>query len=214
LAGDVKTRVEDRLAEASELELGLKKGEWLDVLRLVELPKHRVQGNWLREGADVAVYGSQNDDRVYLPVAPQGTYDLQIRFSRGAGDDPFVAAVPVGTGVCLITLGANNGKISRIEGGGTTTEAKPGQFLNDRLHQVDIHVDASGEVARVAVEFNGQPYLKWAGQRSSVTANPRFGLPKPGAIGIGTGGRNNLSIHNARLKLSGGSVQSLLDSGS
>jgi|GEM_PF-3500642 len=210
---EIRARVEERLAQASEHELGLKRGEWVDLLRLVEIPKHRTQGNWLREGADVAVRNSQNDDRFMLPVAPRGSYDLHVRFSRSAGDDPFIAILPVAGGTCVVTLGANGGKLSRIEGAGVVTEAKPGQFMNDRLHQVEFRVDVSEETARVTVDFNGQPYLKWQGPRSAMTANSRYGLRKPGALGLATGGKNSLSIHGAKFRLHSGTVQSLLESG-
>jgi hypothetical protein len=203
-AGADHARVSERMAEASLLELGMTKGEWLDVLRLVDVRGHRVKGNWDRKGPEVSLNGGKEPDRLGVPIAAAGVYELQIRFTRNSGDGHLCVMLPVGSGACLLSAGGSGG-VNKLEPGGLPQVEDNGQKLaNKTPHTLEIRVDATSTPARVNVEINGQSAVRWQGAADSVLPITAYNLQQAALIGLGGADNANFTFHSVRLKLVNG----------
>jgi hypothetical protein len=189
-------------------------GRWVDLARLVDLQKDVVQGKgddgrdtWkIRDGNLVTTGGSNS--RVSLPVAPAGSYEMEIDFERTRGEHGVFFVLPVGaSGVGCLLSHATDGL--RLE---NTRPAAPKfalpKLINGQTYTIHFRVLVAGDQADVSVELNGKPCANWSGPQSALSV-PDWCRPKdPRCPGLG-GTYIEVVFKSIRLRMLTGTVKML-----
>jgi hypothetical protein len=209
----VKMHVENRLKELDDAALTFPKGEWVDILPLVDHERHRVTGAWQRRGDEIVTGDHKDDWRFMLPVSIQGSYELEVRYTLLAGTQ-FDVVIPVGDRDAAIVTGAWGGVTSgihTIDGRGgdanSSTARNPPIALRQR-HKLEVRVLTSGSQPNIAVDLDDRRLIRWQGPNSSLSADPLQKMPRLDVPGI-RAGLSNAVVHSVRLKLNSGSVRLL-----
>ena len=155
----------------------LPAGQWLDVLKYVDTSKDPTTGSlpvgWQRQGATVVcsnlAYGSS---RIAIPVMPQGSYELQVKFAlaHSHGD----AGIFLPAGARSVMLRINGSGVSGLEyvnessaysnGTGTNTTLAIG-----RVYTVDIRVTLTGDQAEILAALDSKPLVRWSGPQTALS---------------------------------------------
>ena len=163
---------------------------WIDLLAKVDPKTDAVGGRWRRFRRGVATAASGDWGRLMLPVAPKGSYELQVSFVRNAGDYTVGVILPVGgTGVVLYLSGWHGAAsgLEMIDGkdaGQNASTVRPGTLQNRRAHVLSVKVLLKGDQAEITVGLDGQAYTRWRGAQSSLRLMETWALPQPGALGL------------------------------
>ncbi len=190
------------------------KGKWIDLLPLVDLAKDAVKGDWKRQGGMLTISEKIEFGRIMTPVAPEGSYELQVKFVRTSGDSDVAVILPVGSARVKLGLSAWDGAVSgleRINGKDVKdneTAVRPGTLVNGREYALDIAVVAKGDQARIAVRLDGKPYIDWRGPQSALSMNPNWYLAEPRCLGLGAW-QTTVVFRTARLKMLTGEARLL-----
>lgn len=191
--------------------------EWVDVLGMVDPARHTAAGEWGRRGTEIGAVRRARFGRFLLPVAPEASYDLEVRFTIAEGGGAEVDVVlPVGDRACTLVLGGWSGQasglhtIDNVQARDNATAVKPSGIVANNSYKLEVHVEVAGDDAAVKVQLNGRDYLAWQGKRSSLTVTRDFALARPGALGLGA--YETMAVfHVARLRLRSGTARVLLD---
>ncbi len=154
--------------------------------------------------------------RIKLPVSINGSYDLEVDFTRTEGTSDVNTIIPVGSRRCMIMLSGSDGKASgvdRIDGHSITDNRNlaaihPGSIENGHRYRLDISVRLlANETASIVVSLDGKPHLpRWEGKLASLDIAPRWALPDPQQPGLGAW-KSRVTFHAVRLRtLSGDAI--------
>jgi len=189
--GKPKPSSEERAAPNREEEEEAK-GEWIDVLKLVDGEKHAVHGQWERKGEALHSGVSTKKGgtpRLMIPVTPRGSYQLRVRFMRQSGERAVWIILPAGQSVVTLGLGSGKGYhgLAYINGKGASdneTTVRPGTLTTNREHHLNVNVLVSAGKARIAVDLDGKNIILWEGQQSSLSGHRLLQLPDPKCLGL------------------------------
>ncbi len=190
------------------------RGRWLDLLPLVDPAKDVVKGDWKRRGSALAIISPTKNGRIIIPVAPEGSYELQAKFVRTSGDCEVAVILPVRSARVTLMLSASRGHqsgLSLINGKGANdneTTVRPGTLVNGREYALHITVLAKGGQARIAVLLDGKPYINWRGPQSALSLYPNWHLREPGCLGLGAFA-SVVVFRSVRLKMLSGEARLL-----
>ncbi len=194
------------------------KGRWIDLLPLIDPAKDAVKGDWKRQGGIVAIVKPVECGRITIPIAPQGSYELQVKFVRTSGDGEVVVIFPVGSARIKLGLnvwhglGSGLALINRKEAHKNETGVRPGTLVNGREYALHITVVAKGDQAQIAVRLDGKPYINWRGPQSALSLSSWWALPKSGCLGLGTH-ESTVVFRSVRLKMLSGEARLLRPEG-
>lgn len=195
-----------------ELPLGV----WVNVLKWADVDWGLVRGDWQRNGeelvANYAKWAPGGHSRMAIPVAIEGSYDLQVEFTRTKA--PFMVGTILPVELRQVTMvfdqGPENDKAAGLEflGGKWIRDNPSGKrgplFLQDGQRNVVLHqVRLEEDQVRIEVFLNGQPFLQWSGKQELLTASGEYALPatrSPGLVASGCWA----TFHAARLRLASG----------
>lgn len=185
-------------------------GKQIDLLKSFKLPDHGLRGDLRRDGNSVVA--SSSNGIFMLPVAVQGSYEIEIEFTP-VESEPFKCMFPVGWTSCGIVVGAYDGRVSGmeivdgkdIEKADTSTGAavRPGLLVGGRRHEMRIEVNQAGEAATIEAELDKTRVTSWRGQVSQLSPYPDHALPCSQAIGIWHYRRVEIHAVSLRLKRGG-----------
>jgi len=162
---------------------------WIDVLKLVDLAKDQVRGQWQRTDAGLAGASPNGAGRVEVPLALSGNYELEFRFVRTDGDG-VAAILPLGSTSAMLMLGKEsasglqyvNGKFA----GENETKVSPSGIEAGRLYTVVARVLIDGEKAAITVSLDGKPYIAYKGALSTLSLPAEWWrLPHDKCPGLG-----------------------------
>jgi len=162
---------------------------WIDVLKLVDLAKDQVRGQWQRTDAGLAGASPNGAGRVEVPLALSGNYELEFRFVRTDGDG-VAAILPLGSTSAMLVLGKEsasglqyvNGKFA----GENETKVSPSGIQAGRLYTVVARVLIDGEKAAITVSLDGKPYIAYKGALSTLSLPAEWWrLPHDKCPGLG-----------------------------
>jgi len=219
--GLLQTKVNKRLDELAGTEKpgrttgggNVLPGRWVDLFRWVDVQRDSVQGRWLPTPAGLAV-ASGPANRLMLPVEIQGDYDLEVAFTRTAGDDMIGLVLPVASTSCLTFVSGWSGRFRGIElvngQGGNNNEAtrRPGTVVDRQRYTLLVSVRTDGTNARIDGRVNGQPSISWSGPVASLMAPGGWGIPQANRPALGAN-QSTMVFHSARLRLITGNAKLL-----
>jgi hypothetical protein len=226
-----KAAIEKRLAEIADLKpivatvangsIGPGKSpgaiefplnQWVDVLRIVDTTRDRVDGTWARKGTELSCTPGFAS-RIELPVVVEGGYDLDVEFTRTSSDEPVAALLSVGPNKCMILLsgwkGGDSGLMDldgRDAGNRQNPIAvRPGPLENGRRYRVLVGVRLLADNrARIDVSLDGKPYLpRWEGDLATLSENHLWLMRKPRRLGFGAY-QCDVTFHSIRLRMVSG----------
>ncbi len=194
------------------------RGQWVDLLAGLDpdtarFDRGRAADEWKRtEDALVAdVRQSGGTVSTMLPVIVEGSYQLEVQFTRSEGTDMVAVLLPGGPQGSALVLSDRGGKLSgidRIDGrdlADNRTCRRPGTLQNGRRYTVLVEVKQEGDLAGVAVLIDGKPYIEWSGRRTSLGIRSDMRLPDPRRPGLAAAD-NCVTFHSARLRLLSGTA--------
>jgi len=194
------------------------RGQWIDLLPLVDLAKDGVAGEWKRQGSALAIISRTTHGRIIIPVAPEGSYELQVKFVRTSGDGEVAVILPVRSARVAVLLSVRQGAVSglsQINGKGVDaneTTIRPGTLVNDREYALQVTVVVKGDQARIAVRLDGKPYIAWRGPQSALSLPSWWALPKSGCLVLGAY-KSLVVFRSVRLKMLSGEARLLRPEG-
>jgi hypothetical protein len=226
-----KAAIEKRLAEIADLKpivamvangaIGPGKSpgaiefplnQWVDVLRLVDTTRDRVDGTWARKGTELSCTPGFAS-RIELPVVVEGGYDLDVEFTRTSSDEPVAALLSVGSNKCMIMLsgwkGGDSGLMDldgRDAGDRRNPIAvRPAPLENGHRYRVLVGVRLLADNrARIDVSLDGKPYLpRWEGDPATLSENRLWLMRKPRRLGFGAY-QCDVTFHSVRLRMVSG----------
>jgi hypothetical protein len=214
LSGLAAVRARTRVDQSDLSRSIIPLSEWVDVLAMVDPARHTAEGEWARQGGEIGTVRRQNG-KFALPVAPEASYELEVRFTIVEGTEVKLN-LPVGDRGCSLLLGGWRGEasglntIDNIIARDNATAVKPSGLTINRSYKLTVRVEVNGADAAIAVELNDRAYLAWEGKRSSLNDPGAFATPRRGALGLGTFD-SRVVFHAARLRLLSGAARVLLD---
>jgi len=183
-------------------------GQWVDLLKPVDIAADRVTGKWTRDGQGVAI-APEKFCRLMLPVRVDASYELAFEFTRHSGISTVGALLPVGSTDCHLMLSRFDGKTSGIDqidgqpGYDNASTKKPGSLENGHRYQVLVRVQQSGPDVEVKVLLDGKPYISWAGKQASLKATNDWHAPDKSRPTL-TAWITPVTFHTVRLRLLSG----------
>ena len=192
----------------------IKPGRWIDLLPLADPAKDAVKGKWTRQADALAILSPTAAGCIAVPIAPQGSYELQVKFVRTSGDDLIAVFLPVGAARVTLVMSHGHGRrsgLTRINGKGVEdnqTAATPGTLVNGREYAVHVTVLPKGDQARIAVRLDGKPYINWRGPQSALSVHSDWDLREPGCLGLGAW-QAPVVFRSVRLKMLSGQARPL-----
>jgi hypothetical protein len=112
--------------------------------------------------------------RFAIPVTVRGSYEFEFDVTSFDGKEVY-AVLPVGDRVCELVLAGWNGKwggINFIDGkdaGGNPTKIAVNGLPKNRRFHVAIRVELETDQARITVDLDGKPFVRWQGPQTSLS---------------------------------------------
>ena len=206
-------------APAAQAPMGqtIKPGTWTDLLPLIDLEKDKVKGDWKLQAKALAIVTPIRTGCITLPIAPEGDYELEVKFERTSGRNVVAIVLPVGSARAAVQMGGWHGDgwyyggLDRINGQraySNETTVKSGDLDNGREYVVTIRVLAGRGRAQVAASLNGRPYIAWRGPEAALSLAKDWVLPQGGSLGL-SAYESTVVFHSVRLKMLSGEARLL-----
>ena len=180
----------------------------VELLGTVDPSLHVVRGRWqFTGGGNVGVEVAPSlQSLLAMPVRVQGSYELEVSFTRTSGENTVILNFPVGAGGATLHLSELQGQKSYLRdvwcrGVFDTTTAGKGPLVSGKVHVLRVTVWLGGPDARVEAEVDGEPRIKpWAGPQRALCPPAFYRLP-PG-LSLGLGAHNApVVFHSVKLRL-------------
>ncbi len=184
-------------------------GWWVNLLPLVDAAKDAVHGTWQRQDSGLAITSPLLAGRIVLPVAPEGGYELHVRFVRLTGDDTVAVFLPARRERSILMLSHRHGELSVLDLGGVDEpRVRPARLVNGREYSLRIKVLLEGGQADIAVILDGKPYMNWHGLASALSVHHSWRLPQAGCLGLGVN-NSHVVFRSVRLRILSGNARLL-----
>ncbi len=185
-------------------------GQWVDLVPLVDPAKDALSGTWTVEGKRLVLSASAAA-RLMFPIAPDGSYEFEVRYARVSGDGSMVVMLPVGShlvGLFVSALRGQSHDLGKVRGGGPYDKIAvyPGAIENNKPHTVSAKVLVRGDQASIETTLDGAPLIKWQGPSADLSPWPDWTLPDSSAIGLG-GDLGKFIIDSVRLRMLSGTAR-------
>jgi hypothetical protein len=193
------------------------RNRWVDLLHFVDTTKHAVKGNWSRNGSDVSCEPG-DWSRIEVPVVVDGSYDLEVEFTRTEGDTDVNTIFTVAGQQCEVLLSMDRGSFSGLDrvdakrprDDGNPTTVRPGTLVNGHRYKLLVNVRLpQPDRATVDVFLDGKPYLPhWEGNPTSLSLEEGWHLPDTRELGFATW-KTGVTFHSMRMRLLAGKAINL-----
>ena len=187
-------------------------GKWIDLLKLVNPAKDTVAGKWTAKAAGLQVLPWAYA-RLMLPIVPDGSYELAIRFLHVAGDETVVVHLPAGTSPVTAVLAAKGGYygLETINGKGVrknATTQRLGGLAKAREHVFAVKVVREGDDVAISAALDGRAIINWKGPQSALSIHTCWAMPNRKALGLCTYG-SHVIFRSVRLRMLSGKAKRL-----
>jgi hypothetical protein len=180
---------------------------WLDLLNTVDPQKDAVCGKWTKDSAGLSV-GLESFARLAIPVSPQGSYHVRLKFMRQAGADDCDILLPAGRGLVRAAMCWQENSLSFVsrddkEVVGNADSLPPGGWENGREYTADFLVRLDGNKARLQFFLEGNPAVDWEGKQEELTIYADWEVPDKTLLVLGAY-RSPSVFHEAGLRMLSG----------
>ena len=167
-------------------------GQWVDVLRLVDTTQNVVEGDWSRTGNAVDV-AQRRESRLAIPVAVDGSYDLEVEFNRLEGKGEVRVRIPVGPNACDVEWSQESrvSGLDMLDGRHAVDDRNPTKvsspdLQNGHVYRLLIMVRLPGpDRATIDVLIDGKPFLPhWEGNPAALAVNRTWIMPTQDHLGL------------------------------
>ncbi len=189
-------------------------GEWQDVLDLVDLDRHALNGvPWTRT-ADGVTTVDASFPRLILPVQVSGDFQLAVSFTRTSPGASAIVAFPVDdeteTAVEIGGYESRGSGILDLDGRSpwnnspsSSAAVVPAPLTPNHRYTALIEVSNHGSDATIDVRLDGQPYFSFTGAKNRLSRRADDTLPATHLLALGT--YKSALFHEVKLRpLSGG----------
>jgi len=160
-----------------------------DLLKSVNPAEDAVHGKWTRPGGQL-LSDWRTNARCQLSAGSRGSYQLEVQFTRVAGDCMAVMLPVARTGVLLVVSGWG-GEVSGLayvnrKDANANETTRAGKLENGVKHTLLITTRLlEGNRSRIDVTLDGKPYIKWEGLVSALSPDGAWRLRDPKVFGLG-----------------------------
>jgi len=160
-----------------------------DLLEGADPNRSAIRGRWKKTHGQM-ISPRMPNARVQLPAAPVGSYQLEVQFTRLAGDC-LAVMLPVGRTGVLLVIGGWGGKVSGLayvdgRDANRNPTTRKGALANGVKHTLLVTTRLLGaDRARIDVALDAKDYLRWEGRQASLKPDRAWSLRDSGACGLG-----------------------------
>jgi len=174
----------------------LAANQWHDIMKYIDANKDPISDKmlvgWRRDGATIVganAGGSTANSHLTIPVMPQGSYDLQVKFALSSSLYGHVGIyLPAGAGATMLRLDCYGPSgLDYVDGQGAYANGTgtPTSLLLSHVYTVDIRVTLTGDQAKIVATLDGKwPVANWTGPQKSLT--PYGAVPDRRCLGLYT----------------------------
>lgn len=201
-------KIEDALTMLSPAGEGTapkSSGQWIDLLKLVDVEKHTVTGNWRRTARGLLC----EDGRLMIPIMPQGSYELEYKMVPISGPEAGHAILPVGSSSVVLVIGGYDRRLSGlyvVNGKGVDNNASrvaTGDLRYGQCYTVGAKVVIDKTDVTITVTLDGKPHLAWKGPCAALSPGG-FGVPNRGCVGLATNHGARIAFESVCLRMLSG----------
>jgi hypothetical protein len=191
----------------------IKPGQSFDLISVTDPATDSIVGNWVRQGSALGLVKPTPMSLVRVPVLPQGSYEINLEFTRTDGQYYVGVLLPVGKASTAMVLSWSKDPVSRLydlEGKESKNETiRPNPLINGRRYKLIIRVAMLPEdQAQIQALLDGKEILQWKGAQSRLRPGKGFRLPSPTTLALGAYS-NTTVFHSVRLKMISGTAKVL-----
>ncbi len=197
----------------------LQRDQWVDLLPHVLLRRDMLSGRWQKSGATLSVRpapeAATRQGLLRLPIAVDGSYELELELTRTEADGPVLMLLPAGQSACKVELSPGRGIGCRLvapDSSGRQLGWTPrGTIDNQRSCLLAAKVARGDKTVGVRVLLDGKPVLQWSDQASALESEGA-GLRDPSRPQIGAQDAS-VTFSRARFRLLSGEATWVESSG-
>ena len=154
----------------------------------------------------------EHGSRIVIPVAAEGSYDLEVVLVRQTGETDIATTIPVGSHACNIIMGWNRDVgLDCVNGERVHSEKNPTKLISDQFENGQVYrllakvrmLDAGR--ASVDAELNGKPIVRWKGDPAVLSFDGGWAMPTMDHFGLGAWDAR-VTFKSARLRMVSGSA--------
>lgn len=162
-------------------------GQWVDLLAQLDATKDAAAGQWKVLPGGLAAQPANGQAKLIIPLAPEGDYDLEIKFTRTEGDAMVGVILPVGGRQVLAAF--SHGGVSGLdmiagERAGKNPSTFQGALNNGRPYTLAVSVRLDGGQVRLTAEIDGRTWLFYNGATSVLALNDQWKSGKRAGLGL------------------------------
>lgn len=186
-------------------------GETIDLLKMIDVERD-VRMGWAERTPEGVVLSQLGERvKVAVPVKPQGSYEVRVRFSR-QDRHPLAVLLPLdeqrrpylvlSAFVNSISgIGLIHGKNEKRNG-----TAKPSEMPPGGTYDLRIIVQQDTPTVTISAWLDGERHVHWQGPKTALSSNGYWEVPDPGVLVFGTW-NGPVTIHSAELQMLSGNAE-------
>ncbi len=182
--------------------LAMSDNGWADLLKLIDPARPGASPGWDLQGGQLHVSPKGSPARLAIPVAPGGSYDVKLEFTRTDSFEMLGVVLPVGNRQCLAAINFAGGAsgLDTIDGrrAGDNTSSFGGVLTNDRRYTLEISVQVDGQEAAVTASLDGRPMFFYRGPLASLALAKEWSIGSRNRLGLVS--QAGAVIHSFRLR--------------
>jgi len=193
------------IAAKPELPRFRPAGAWLDALKPIDPLEHLVQGEWTRGRKDLQATAGSAGAMMEIPVEVEGSYDLQLQFTRTDGDGSLAIVFPAGAGCGQLWLNSAKGQAGLSlakDAGPEHGDASVALVLsNNRRYAVELRVRVlDQDAAHVEALLDKKELFVWDGASSQLKAGQQPVPPAGVRFSLSSGPAATATFHAVRIR--------------
>ncbi|MCC9606111.1 DUF1080 domain-containing protein [Blastopirellula sp. JC732] len=182
---------------------------WVDLLSLVELPDHELNGTWRqRDGSVIGIGGGRG--QLILPYEVTGSYELETEVTRLDGDKGIALHLPIGSATCNFVLSSSSGPLRGFQAvdGIHLNRLNPStglsqwnvDMVNGKKYKLEISVQLKPEDrVQLSVALDGKRIAHWTGVTQQLSQTPGIVFPHPDVLGLYVN-QTSAEFHSLKLR--------------
>jgi hypothetical protein len=164
-----------------------------NLIKSVSPTRDAVSGFWEVDGGRLQGDATPRA-RIVMPIVPHGDYEMTLRCARIVGQGSLDVVLPVRDRQVLLVVADRSpeGVFSGLalvggdRSGESITSDPTFDFVNSRVYDLDITVRTIGPDAKIAVDVDDRPFIRWVGPIDDLSLPGDWSLPQSAALAVGS----------------------------